>query len=114
MCNVLAHRLSVDGLRAAASSRSARRAYHTHLAPWPRPDQEPSELGAADNGSIGSTSAAAAPAASGPQLNDSAVPPATHGGPVGLEQGPWDTAEFTDDELRAQMTRVLGGSPWEL
>lgn len=120
----LCRRLSVQGLRDAASNRDARKAYHTHLAPWPKGtvrEQEAvfaaADVAAAEAAASNNTGRAAAqppaPAAAlagqaGPPAGVSAAVAGSHGGPAAMELAPWDTAEFTDDELRAQLRQVIG------
>lgn len=102
-------------MREAAGNRSVRKAYHAHLAPasqastaaavapatWPVAGSAAAAVGGGGAGG-GSSSAAAL----GVQFD---------GGGTGLLEGstghvvaPWDAVQFTDDQLREQLRRVIG------
>jgi len=96
-------RLPLEGLREAAHNKAARKAYHTHLVPWPGSEQD----------TAAPAPAAVAPEAAGHQGASSAAVPGgvvMPGAPGPSDLVPWDTVEFTDDELRAQLAKVMGGA----
>jgi hypothetical protein len=107
------HRLSLNGLREAASNKAARQAFHAHLAPWPPSEPEAAAAAAVSALTAQPSAAAAAAAEAGFAVdvlsNGSMSAPAAVQGGDGL--APWDTVEFTDDELRAQLRHVIGGLP---
>jgi hypothetical protein len=98
-------RLSLEGLREAAANKAVRKAYHAHLAPWPRTHSDTAAAAAAAAVSID-----VLPNGSGPPPPTAAT--AASGSTAAAQAGacltPWDTAELTDDELRAQLRHVIG------
>jgi hypothetical protein len=114
-------RLSLDELRRASSNKGARKAYHAHLTPWPRPSDNPSAAAAAAlaatltaaktadsmaNGSIAAEAAATGHAAG--VVGSTAAGNAGGTAAGGCALTPWDAQEFTDDELREQLRHVIG------
>lgn len=107
---VSVRRLSLDELRMAASNKAARKAYHAHLNPWPRPADSPSAAALAAGGSVhgslangNGATADAVEAPAGPAVGNAG---GTAAGGCALT--PWDAQEFTDEELREQLRHVIG------
>jgi hypothetical protein len=111
------YRLSFSELKEAASSRAARKAYHAHLAPWPRQEPSTTAAAAAAADAVADGSALAASVSNG-SVAHAAVGAGFSGGAgrggAGFSEVavgqlmPWDTAEFTDDEVREKLRQVIG------
>jgi hypothetical protein len=94
--DVLVCRLSLEGLREAASNKACRKAYHAQLAPWPQQDTAVAAAADAD-AAVGGVAAAADTAAVGRV--------AAAAGAV-AQPLPW--LGPSEEEIRAQWQRVTG------